>query len=101
LYKELQDARGGSGFSFPDLAADRAGTRFGERAVADASSAARLQELAGSGWRDDSLMPAWRDLPEGLQEDAFRRRFGGQDTDAYREVTTEIERRLDALSWTR
>ncbi len=101
LYKELQDARGGSGFSFPDLAADRAGTRFGERAVADPASATRLQELANGGWRDDSLMPAWRDLPEGLQEDAFRQRFGGQDTDAYREVTQEIERRLDALSWIR
>jgi hypothetical protein len=101
LYKELQDARGGSGFSFPDLAADRAGTRFGERAVTDPASAMRLQELAGGGWRDDSLMPAWRDLPEGLQEDAFRQRFGGQDTDAYREVAKEIERRLDALSWTR
>ena len=101
LYKELQDARGGSGFSFPDLAADRAGTRFGDRAVADSASAARLQELAGGGWRDDGLMPAWRDLPEGLQEEVFRQRFGGQDTDAYREVTKEIERRLDALSWTR
>ncbi len=101
LYKELQDARGGSGFSFPDLAADRAGTRFGERSVADPASATRLQELAVGGWRDDSLMPAWRDLPEGLQEEVFRQRFGGQDTDAYREVTKEIERRLDALSWMR
>ena len=41
LYKELDDARRGSGFSFADLAADRAGTRFGEL-VAKAS--ARLDE---------------------------------------------------------
>ena len=41
LWKELTDARrGGSGFSFEDLAADRAGTRFGELAIRDP---ARLQ----------------------------------------------------------
>jgi len=101
LYKELQDARGGSGFSFPDLAADRAGTRFGERAVADDASAALLQARASTGWQDNGLMPAWRDLPEGLQEDALARRFGGQNGDAYREVTNLIERRLEAFSWAR
>ena len=101
LYKELQDARGGSGFSFPDLAADRAGTRFGERAVADAVSAALLQAQASAGWHDNGLMPAWRDLPEGLQEEAFAQRFGRQDSDAFRDIAKEIERRLDALAWTR
>jgi uncharacterized protein YfiM (DUF2279 family) len=30
VYKEIDDSRRGSGFSFADLAADRAGTRFGE-----------------------------------------------------------------------
>jgi hypothetical protein len=29
VYKEIEDSRGGSGFSFNDIAADRAGTRFG------------------------------------------------------------------------
>ena len=33
LYKELDDSRSGSGFSFSDLAADRAGTRFGALAT--------------------------------------------------------------------
>ena len=35
IYKEVADSRGGSGFSFNDMAANRAGTRFGERAVKD------------------------------------------------------------------
>jgi hypothetical protein len=30
LYKEMLDSRGGSGFSFTDMAANLAGTRFGE-----------------------------------------------------------------------
>ena len=36
VYKEVSDSRGGSGFSFNDLAADRAGTRLGLRARRDA-----------------------------------------------------------------
>ena len=31
VYKEVRDSRGGSGFSFNDMAANRAGTRFGLR----------------------------------------------------------------------
>ena len=44
LYKELEDARpGGSGFSFVDLAADRAGARLGALAVGGAAEQERLQ----------------------------------------------------------
>ena len=43
LYKEIDDARRGSGFSFADLAADRAGTRLGQLATATEESARRLQ----------------------------------------------------------
>jgi hypothetical protein len=42
LYKEVDDARVGSGFSFNDIAADRAGTRFGEFAAGNKETAARL-----------------------------------------------------------
>ena len=36
VYKEVDDSRRGSGFSFADIAADRAGARFGEAATASA-----------------------------------------------------------------
>ena len=49
LYKEIEDSRGGSGFSFNDIAADRAGTRFGEKAVASEDSARGIA-TAGSVW---------------------------------------------------
>ena len=97
LYKELEDARHGSGFSFTDLAADRAGTRFGERAVAGTAAAARIHELAGDGFADADLMPPWRDLPEGMAERDFRARFGGVDAPAYRDVVQEIDRRVAGL----
>lgn len=97
LYKEVDDSRHGSGFSFDDLAADRAGTRFGEEAVADGASAHRIQQRAQASSRDTDWMPAWSDLPVSMSEAEFKRRTGGIDAPAYREIMREIERRVDAL----
>lgn len=95
-YKELRDAREGSGFSFTDLAADRVGTRFGEY-CASREGARRCQEmLAGI---DDSgvFFPALRDLPEFLGEAEFKRRFGGIDAPAYQLMLREIDTRIGDL----
>lgn len=97
LYKEVDDSRHGSGFSFDDLAADRAGTRFGEAAVMDGASARRVQQRAQASSRDADWMPAWSDLPVSMSEAEFKRRTGGIDAPAYREIMREIERRVDAL----
>ena len=97
LYKELEDARHGSGFSFSDLAADRAGTRFGEKAVGSAATATRLQQAGADALRDADLMPSWTDLADGMPEGEFRRRFGGVDAPAYVEVVREIDRRVAGL----
>lgn len=96
LYKELADARNGSGFSFNDLAADRAGTRFGEYA-ADRHSAQRLHQRAGTGFAERDIIPVTKDLPEFMPEPEFIRRFGGVDAPAYKQMTAEIERRIAAL----
>ena len=97
LYKELEDARSGSGFSFNDLAADRAGTRFGDRAVRTDDAARGLQQAVAGGLTDGDLMPPWRDLPEFLPEAEFLRRFGGVDGPGYRRLLADIEARLDRL----
>jgi hypothetical protein len=95
LWKELADARrGGSGFSFNDLAADRAGTRFGELAVRDP---ARLQARIAAGVIDADLMPVVGDLPEHLPEPEFVARFGGVGGAAYNRLLADIEARIDAL----
>ena len=65
VYKEIDDSRGGSGFSFTDLAADRAGTRFGELSVRSRDDARAIQEAARDGLTNDVLMPPARDLPAG------------------------------------
>ncbi|KIO50069.1 hypothetical protein [Nitrosospira sp. NpAV] len=97
LYKEVEDSRSGSGFSFNDIAADRAGTKFGEKAVASESSAQQLQRRVASGLKDSDLMPVWSDLPEFMAEAEFKRRFGGIDAPAYREMMRKIEQRVAAL----
>lgn len=94
VYKELLDARHGSGFSFADLAADRAGTRFGELLT---SQPGRLDHLLSSDFADSALVPILNDLPESMSEREFRRRFGGPGTAGYQKMNDEIERRLNAL----
>ncbi|MEO7559463.1 MAG: hypothetical protein ABIT23_04295 [Nitrosospira sp.] len=97
LYKEVEDSRSGSGFSFNDIAADRAGTKFGEKAVASESSAQQLQRRVASGLKDSDLMPDWLDLPEFMSEAEFKHRFGGIDAPAYRGMMQKIEQRVAAL----
>lgn len=97
VYKELSDSRGGSGFSFNDLTADRAGTRLGERA-ADTRSAAALQARIAAGVAESDLLPRIDDLPENMPEAEFNRRFGGVNGPEYLRMLAEIERRLDGVA---
>lgn len=97
LQKELDDSRGGSGFSFGDLAADRAGTRFGEAATANGASARSIQARIRAGVRDSEIMVDTADLPDFMPEAELKRRFGGVDAPAYRRMAADIERRIDAL----
>ena len=98
LYKELEDSRGGSGFSFNDLAADRAGTRFGEFATANQIGANKVQALARATFAEAVIFPNVKDLPEDMQKDEFQRRFGGTDGAAYKRMMAEIEQRVGALA---
>ena len=93
LFKEVDDSRGGSGFSFNDIAADRAGTRFGELAV---QSPARLQDAMAGGAKEGDFMPDVRDLPEFMPEAEFKRRFGGIGAPAYQKMMSDIEARIAA-----
>lgn len=97
LYKELDDARNGSGFSFNDLAADRAGTRLGAMAVGAAAGRDRLRLAVAAGLRESDLIPEVRDLPEFMPQAEFVRRFGGVGKPPYQAMLGRIEQRLDAL----
>jgi hypothetical protein len=96
LYKEIEDSRGGSGFSFNDIAADRAGTRMGERAISNEARAKKIQMLMSAATESD-IMPMTADLPEFMPEAEFKRRFGGLQGKPYRQMMAEIEQRVAAL----
>ncbi len=91
LYKEISDSRGGSGFSFNDIAADRAGTRFGQIAT---HSARHLQAELAKGVTDEDFMPGVADLPEFLSEAEFKATYGEIGAPAYERMKAEIERRV-------
>jgi len=94
--KELSDAHGGSGFSFIDLAADKAGTRFGEMATASPENARKMQK-AMSGIKDYSdFMPDPRDLPEHMNEVDFKQRFESVNSPVYQEISKQIDARISA-----
>lgn len=95
LYKEIADTDGGSGFSFTDIAADRAGTRFGELATSSTQAAQRVQSLLAAGIGETDIMPPAKDLPEHLSGEAFERRFGAVGSPAYQAIMNDIEQRID------
>ncbi|MGH8597835.1 MAG: hypothetical protein ACREXT_14355, partial [Gammaproteobacteria bacterium] len=94
VYKEVKDSQGGSGFSFVDLTADRAGVRLADKAVNAPRGLQRA--IAGIG-KESDLIPPTKDLAEGLQAAEFERRYRDFDSAEYKRVIALIERRLDRL----
>ena len=94
LYKEVDDSQGGSGFSFTDIAADQAGTRFGQLALQTNESARRLQTRAAAALAEPDILPALDGLADQMPDSEFQRRFGGIGSPAYMKVMQDIERRI-------
>jgi hypothetical protein len=94
LIKEEEDANKGSGFSFTDLAANRAGVLLGERATGGA--AARVQRQLAAARSDADLLPDFRDLPEFMPQAEFDRRFGPVGSPRYLRLIDNIDARLAA-----
>jgi len=95
LFKEISDTDRGSGFSFTDIAADRAGSRFGEFATRSTEHARRVQQILSAGIIETDIMPPARDLPEHMRTDAFRQRFNYVGSPQYQQVMDEIEKRIN------
>lgn len=96
LAKEINDAHSGSGFSFTDLAADRAGALFGKAAVASADEALRVQRILSQTIDTSVFMPNIGDLPENLGVADFAERFKEIDSPEFQAVKLQIESRIAA-----
>lgn len=96
LLKEGADsAKGGSGFSFCDLTADRAGTRFALAATRDNQAARQMQRRFADGLQIEDVFPEAADLPEGISDDRLKSEYGGVGGEKYEATIAEIERRLE------
>ena len=92
LIKEEEDANKGSGFSFTDLAANRAGVRLAE--LARGENAVRVQQRLSAARSDADLLPDFRNLPEFMRQAEFDRRFGPVGSPRYQKVIQQIDTRL-------
>lgn len=96
VFKELSDSQGGSGFSFADLAADRAGVRLAQMATDNKERARLLQARILMLSDEQQIMPRIDRLPEGIQELEFRRQYRDLDSKTYQFLEQEIDRRIAA-----
>jgi hypothetical protein len=96
LAKELADADGGSGFSFADMLANRAGIRFSEAATGSPDGARHVRRMAAAGLTEADIMPDPGGLPEGMQQAALARTIGTPSSLGYARLIDHIDRRIEA-----
>ncbi len=101
--EEMDSGKGGSGFSFADLLADRSGVRFAELATQSNAIAARLQSDLSGDWQQEDLVASIEELPEGIEQSRFESEFGGSDGPLFQQWSTEIDARVrtSQLLWPR
>ena len=96
--KELKDSLpGGSGFSFVDMLANRAGMRFAMEATRSPESARRIQAFMVRDAVVGDMLPDYEGLPEGIYRDDFQTEFGGLGGERTRSINQEIEHRLSTI----
>ncbi|CCQ72094.1 hypothetical protein [Magnetospira sp. QH-2] len=96
--KELLDSsRGGSGFSFDDLAADRAGIRLADFALKSKQNARHTQRMFSQSSDDGLYFPKHRDLPAGLTQALFEGVYGSMNDPRYHDMVAKIDARISEL----
>lgn len=95
-FKELMDrVQTGSGYSFVDLAADKAGVHFAIQ-LAEPDIAADAQLLLSLAADESVFMPDTSALPEGLRRDEFTAAFGQVDSATYKAMVAKVIQRVNA-----
>lgn len=97
-FKEFLDTnKGGSGFSFADLQADRAGTRLAMIVTHSERKAKAAQNILIS-VTDQQLLPDIKGLDEGLDEKGFDKKFKDVKSSEYQKALIDIDNRLRSLA---
>ncbi len=93
IFKEVSDSRGGSGFSFADLAADLSGIRFAEELR---NGTLTLDQISRQ-FNVESFVLGPSGLPEGLSQASFREAFGSTTDRRFSSKRDEIKQRIAEL----
>ena len=93
--KELSDSRGGSGFSFVDLTANRAGIQLAMTSTVFTEEALLIQARMSCIKKDSDIMPPTSGFPEGLSEGEFIGRFENTESKAFLRISKAIDDRID------
>ena len=93
ITNELSDTERGGGFSFRDIAANRAGARFA-RGILEKKIPMGLLALAFS---TSSYVPAVDDLPEKLSRAELAEQFGNKDDPRFAKMLQQIDERIGLL----
>lgn len=96
LEKEIKDADGGSGFSFSDLAADRAGVALANSAFRSRREARLIQQRLANVYNESDYMPDVNNLASGLKNIDFKMIYTNTDSASYKRVIHVIDRRIAA-----
>jgi len=98
LEKEIDDSAGGSGFSFADLAADRAGVALANMGLASSQQGRALQQRLARVQNESDFMPSINSLREDLQDIDFKTVYKHIDSAEYKKVIRVIDRRIAGLA---
>lgn len=97
--KEITDMdQGGSGFSFTDLAADRAGVQFAIMATDRNGGDSHLQYFIAQAKSENSFIPDILGLPDQLSYSEFEMDYLNTNSPKYKIIVDEIDRRIRLLS---
>lgn len=97
--KELNDSDfGGSGYSFADLAADKAGILFSQQLTKSQRLAQRSQHILASSSDESVYFPSIENLPENLSYQQLSQQIGTVNSSEYQQMTSLVTERIKALS---
>jgi len=93
--KEFLDSnQGGSGFSFADLMADRAGTRLAMISTQTNKSALLVQARLAQTNNESAIIPTLAKLPEGITQQAFKKYYQNIQSKNYIAMLNHIDEQL-------
>ena len=97
--KELLDSiSGGSGYSFADLAADKAGLKFAQFITSNNDNAEHAQTHFKDIVDEHLFFPFIHDLPEGFKGSNFKRVIASTKSENYKQVEREVDKRINQLA---